>query len=175
MGCAWAITGARWKERAGEHVAETCEAVQRQLLSIALSSISMFASGKEQGGTHRLNCIFLCVSYLEEKSITHHTNMVPFLHCHQAHGYGLLTADCSQTQSTKFRMKWHFFAWNKTNKQNNYRSLASEYNRKSKQRQNSTFHFLELKHLCKAVSELVPPPFQKENKAFWSSQSPWQN
>lgn len=92
------------KEQAGEHVAEICEAVQRQLLSLALSSISMFASGKEQAGMYRLKSVFLCVAYLGEKTITHHTNMVPFLPSHtQIHC--LLTADHSQTRGTKFRLK----------------------------------------------------------------------
>lgn len=58
MGCTWVIAGARWKEQAGDHVAEICEAVQRQFLSIALPSISMSASGKEQAGMYRLNSIF---------------------------------------------------------------------------------------------------------------------
>lgn len=40
--CTWAIAGAGWKEQAGEHIAEICEAVQSQSLSIAPSSIAMF-------------------------------------------------------------------------------------------------------------------------------------
>lgn len=57
-------SGVRCKEQAGENIAEICESVQRQLLSIDLSSIPMFTSGKKQAGMHRFNCIFLHVAYL---------------------------------------------------------------------------------------------------------------
>lgn len=59
-----------------ENIGEICESVQRQLLTIALSSIPMFASGKKQAGMHRFNCIFLRVAYLGEKHITHCTTRV---------------------------------------------------------------------------------------------------
>lgn len=83
----WAATGASWKEQAGDHIAAICEAVHRQLLPIALSSIPMFASGKEQAGMYRLNCIFPRVAYLGEKPVTHHTNTVPFLRYRHTHRY----------------------------------------------------------------------------------------
>lgn len=66
----------------GGNTDKICKSVQRQLLSTALSSISMFATGKKQAGMHRLNCIFLHVAYLGEKHITHFTARVLFPHTH---------------------------------------------------------------------------------------------
>lgn len=88
---------ANCKEPAGESTGEICESVQRQLLTAALSSIPMFASGEKQVGMHRFNCIFLHVAYLGEKHITHGTARVLFPHTH-TQIYCLLIANCSQTQ-----------------------------------------------------------------------------
>lgn len=82
---------ANCKEPAGENIGEICESVQRQLLTIALSSIPMLAAGKKQAGMHRFNCIFLCVAYLGEKHITHCTTRVLIpTHTHR----DLLFANC---------------------------------------------------------------------------------
>lgn len=70
------------KEAVVENIDEICGSVQRQLLSIALSSTPVFASGKKQAGMHRFNCISLYVAYLGEKHITHCTTRVLFPHTH---------------------------------------------------------------------------------------------
>lgn len=74
--------GATARSHLGDNIDQICKSVQRQLLSTALSSIPMFASGKKQAGVQRFNCIFLHVAYLGEKHITHFTARVLFPHRH---------------------------------------------------------------------------------------------